>query len=229
MLKSLFIASLMLSSLSVFSQEIDPDLSIASIEIHRVANPDIKTVVEMPKIPTNPVDEVAMYVDGLIALGKKIWPIIEAGRPVITTSGIAQSLSILPQIEGSNGKAELHSMANWSAPKAVSYRVKYKNYLGRIVVEFTYTVFFQYNGSYKGNGKYITSLKVQASDIYASWGFDFDVTSELISVANVGTDTDPVASAIIQIGYKTRGIFNETQSVHTFYADGNGTLKPLNN
>lgn len=227
MLKSLFIACMTLSSVPAFSQDLDATTVVTSVEITRIGNIEDRAVVELPKLPLNPVDEVAMYIDSIIAIGKKVWPIIDAGRPVINTSGVQSSLSILPRIEGT--RSELHSMANWSAPKVISYRVSYKNYFGSEVIGFTYTVFFQYNGSLQGKGKYITSLKAQASNISASWGFDFDVTSELVSVANVGTDADPVASAILQVGYKARGLLNEQQSVHSFYVDGNGTMKSLNN
>lgn len=227
---------LLVSSVPSFSQEIDPALVITSVEVHQVATPsstlakllEEKATVELPKIPTNPVDEIAMYLDGLIAIGKKIWPIIEAGRPVITTNGLVPSLSVLPHIEGSTTRAEMHQMAGWSVPRTISYRISYKNYYNSEVVGFTYTVFFQHSGSYKGVGKYITSLKVQASQVYAAWGFNFDATSELINVANVGTDEAPVASAIIQISYAAKGLLNESRNSQSFYVDGNGTVQPLN-
>ena len=228
MFKSFFIASCLLLSTVSFAQEVDPALVISSVEVHQVETPDDKATVELPKVPTNPIDEVAMYLDGLIAIGKKIWPIIEAGRPVITTNGLIPSLSVLPHIEGSAAKTELYQMANWSAPKAVSYRVSYKNLYGSEVIGFTYTVFFQYNGSYKGNGKYITSLKVQASQVYAAWGFNFDANSELVNVANVGSEENPVASAIIQISYKAKGLLNEMRNSESFYVDGAGTMQLLN-
>jgi hypothetical protein len=217
----------------VFSQEIDPALVITSVEVQQVPNPvnliELSPTVELPKIPKNPIDEIAMYVDGLIAIGKKIWPIIDAGRPVINTAGLVPALSVLPFPDGSRTKPEMYEMANWSIPKAVSYRVSYKNYFNSEVIGFTYTVFFQYNGSYKGNGKYLTSIKVQASQIYASWGFNFDATSELISVSNVGTEENPIASAIIQISYKARGLLNETRNAQSFYVDGTGRMQSLNN
>jgi hypothetical protein len=230
--KSLLIVILLVSSVSAFSQEIDPALVISSVEVHQVENPadlfEQNPKIELPNITTNPVDEIAMYLDGLIAIGKKIWPIIDAGRPVINTSGLAPVISVLPHIEGEQTRNELLQMANWSVPKMISYRITYKNYYGSEVIGFTYTLFFQHNGTYKGVGKYITSLKVQASQIYASWGFNFDATSELINVANVGTATDPVASAIIQISYKARGHINESRYAQSFYVDGNGNIKLLN-
>ena len=233
MFKSLFITMLLVSSLPSFAQDSDAALVIASVEVRQVANPDFildeKAVVELPKAPTNPVDEIAMYLDGLIAIGKKIWPIVEAGRPVITTTGLVPSLSVLPHIEGNGARTELYKMAGWSLPKVVSYRVSYKNLFNSEVIGFTYSVFFQYGGSYEGNGKYLTSLKVQASKVYAAWGFNFDAKSELINVANVGTIENPVASAIIQISYAAKGKLNESRNAQSFYVDGNGVMQLLNN
>lgn len=230
MFKSFFIAGLLLLSTVSMAQEIDhdPALVIASVDVQQVESPDDKGTVELPTLPTNPIDEVAMYIDSLIAIGKKIWPIIDAGRPVITTNGLIPALSVLPRIDGQVAKGELYEMANWSAPKTISYRVSYKNLYGSEVIGFTYTVYFQYNGSYKGVGKYITSLKVQASQVYAAWGFNFDAVSELISVANVGSVESPVASAIIQISYKAKGLLNEVRNSQSFYVDGAGAMQVLN-
>lgn len=235
MLKSLLIASALVTSVPSFGQDADPALVITSVQVEQVETPafeitapDHKTMVELPSLPTNPIDEIAMYLDGLIAIGKKIWPIIDAGRPVISTNGLIPALSVLPHIDGDTTRAELHEMAGWSAPKTISYRISYKNGFNSEVIGFTYTVFFQYGGSYKGNGKYLTSLKVQASQVYAAWGFNFDAVSELINVANVGSSVDPVASAIIQISYKAKGLINEVRNAQSFYVDGNGVLQTLN-
>lgn len=226
MLKALFIAVFMLSSLSVYSQEIDGEQFISSVEVTEVeAQPRMFELT-----PGNPIDEVAMYIDSIIAIGKKIWPIIEAGRPVITTTGIMPSISVLPRLEGAaDPKAPLYEMANWSLPKSKSYRVSYKNKFGSEVIGFTYTVYFQFNGSYKGVGKYVTNLAVQASEVYTSWGFNFDASSELVGISNVGTDESPVSAAIIRISYKGKGFLNEVRNSQSFYVDGNGEMQVTNN
>lgn len=182
-----------------------------------------RVYVELPKAPTNPIDEISIILDGLIAIGKKIWPIIEAGRPVINNK-LAPAVSIIPQLEKPT-TGVLYEMENWSVPKAQSFRVSYKNMLGMEVVGFTYTVMFQYNGAYKGNGKYVTSFKVLASNIYCAWGFDFDASSELISIANVGTSMDPVASGIVGINYAIKGKLNEQRNASSVYVDGLGRMQ----
>lgn len=228
MLKSFLVAGLLLANLPVFSQDVDLALMIKNVEVTQVEtrlNLSDKGVVELP---TNPLSEVVMYLDGLIAIGKKIWPIIQAGKPVINTSGLMPSMSVIPHIEGAPVQAEFYAMAGWSMPRAVSYRVSFKNYFNSEVIGFTYTVYFQYNGSYLGNGKYITSLRVQASEVYAAWGFNFDATSALVNVANVGSAENPIASAIIEIAYKATGLLNESRNAQSFYVDGVGNIKSLN-
>lgn len=225
MFKSLLMLCLILISTNAFSIDSDPNFAIESVEVFRVGAND-KAAVELPALPINPVNEVAMYVDGIIAIGKKIWPIIEAGKPVINTEGMKPSLSVLPRFNETATHAELYDMADWSPPKFVSYRVSFKNLYHREVIGFTYTVYFQFNGSYQGKGKYITSLIVQPSEVHAAWGFNFDASSELVNVANVGSKENPVASAIIKISYKGRAI-NEKRNSVSFYVDGNGNMKSM--
>jgi hypothetical protein len=224
MFKALFIATLLLSNVSVHSQEVDQSLVIASVKVTRIKP---QPLVEMPAIPGNPIDEVAMYIDSLIAIGKKIWPIIDAGRPVINTTGIAPSISVLPFIEGTDPKAAYYEMANWSDPKIASYHVSYKNGIGKEVVGFDYTVYFQHSGDLNGKGKYITNLKVQATQVYAAWGFNFDAKSELVGIANTGSKDQPVASATIEISYKVRGLINEMRNAQTVYVKGTGDIRSL--
>ncbi|MDD4974952.1 MAG: hypothetical protein PHY93_11410 [Bacteriovorax sp.] len=197
-------------------------LTITDVKIH-----EIETVEALPMfLPTlNPIGDVIMVIDSLLALGQKIWPIIEQGRPVVTTK-LAPAVSVIPNIEGTN--VVLNQMENWSLPKMVSYRISFNNALDMEVIGFTYTIFYQYNGTYNSKGRYITNLKVQASNIYASWGSNFDASSELIGISNVGTLQDPLASAIIQVSYVAKGVFNQNSGARSFYVDGAGNISPIN-
>jgi hypothetical protein len=222
MLKSLILLSSILFSQYIYADQASEKItSMDIVTLNRVSNS-----LQLPAVQSNPIDEIAIIIDSMIALGKKIWPIIEAGRPVIT-NGLAPVISVLPKLDDNSGV--LYKMANWSAPTAQSYRLSYKNIYGKEVIGFTYTIYFQHDGSLNGVGKYITSLAVQASDIHAAWGgFKFDVTSELISIANVGSESAPVASAIIRVNCKAKSVLNEDQSSISFYVDGTGILKNLN-
>jgi hypothetical protein len=229
MLKSLLIATLLLTAtLGNFAHaetKIDPSLFIDSVSVSEV-EPLTQTLNPTAELPTNPIGEVIAVIDSMIAIGKKIWPIIDAGRPVINNK-LIPAISILPHLEGEN--PTLNQMSNWSIPKVRSYRVSFKNGWGSEVVGFTYTLYWQHSGDYKGVGKYVTNLKVQASEIYTSWGFNFDATSELAGISNVGSTEAPVASGIIQVAYIVKGLVNEVRAAQSFYVDGNGNFQVLNN
>jgi hypothetical protein len=204
----------------------DQSLFIASVKVEEVSTPaGLDSEMLVLGDPAGAINEISIIIDGLLGIGKKIWPIIEAGRPVVTTNFVP-AISIIPNVDGKN--VVLNDMANWSIPKVKSFRVSFQNTFGMNVVAFTYTVLFQYGGTYKDLGKYVTTLKVIPSDIYTSWGFNFDATSELTGISNVGSTTAPVASGVIQVGYKVKGFLNEVGSAQSFYVDGNGNITQLN-
>ncbi len=228
MLKTLFIAALLMSSSLTIAQDMnenfDQSLVISHVEVTEVETTD-KTAVTLPVV--GGISEVAMIIDGLLAIGKKIWPIIDANRPVINTSGLVPAISVIPQFDANARNVELNQMANWSIPKVATYRISYKNIYGMELLGFSYTILFQYNGTHKENGKYITGLTVSASEVSAAWSMNFDASSELVNVANVGTSIDPVASAVIKVSYKVRGLLNEMRNSQLFYVDGRGQMKLL--
>lgn len=224
MFKALFIATILLSSLPSYAQSVGDDQVITSVEISKV---EVEPDAEFMATLGGPIGEITMILDGLIAIGTKLWPIIDAGKPVIDTSGMAPSISVLPEFKNADPRREFYEMANWSSPKAQSFRVSYKNKFKSEVVGFNYTVYFQYNGNYNGKGKYITNLKIQASKAAALWGFKLNASSELVGIANVGTLKNPIASAIIQISYSAKSVINEVRSSQSFYVDGLGKMKML--
>ena len=224
MFKALLITSILLSNLPSYAQELGDEQVITSVEITKV---EVEPTSDFMSTLGGPIGEVTMIIDGLIAIGTKLWPIIDAGRPVIDTSGMAPSISVLPEFKNADPKREFYEMANWSLPRAQSFRVSYKNKFKSEVVGFTYTVYFQFNGNYNSKGKYITNLKIQASNADALWGFKLNASSELIGIANVGTINNPVASAIIQISYTAKSVVNEVRSSQSFYVDGLGKMKML--
>lgn len=227
MFKSILLATILLSSVVSNAHAESPELlNDPALKITSVTVSEVETITPMVELPSaaNPLGEVIATIDGIIAIGQKIWKIVDAGRPVITTK-LAPTVSVLPHLEGEN--PTLNQMANWSVPKVRSYRVSFKNGFNSEVVGFTYTIYFQFNGNLKGTGKYITNLKVQASEIYTAWGFNFDATSELVGIANVGSAEAPVASATMQISYAVRGLVNESRSAQGFYVDGAGNIQVI--
>lgn len=198
--------------------------TIVSIEVEELAEEDLDILDQ--KNDKN-LGQIIMVVDQLLALGKKIWPIIEAGRPVVN-SNFAPAISVLPRVEGaSSNEIAFYEMENWSAPRQQSYKVAYKNGWGSEVISFVYTVAFQYNGSYQGKGRYITGLDVRASQISVSWGFEFNADSVLVNIANLGSKDSPVASATVRINYSAKSILRTIQTSESFHVNGNGQSSKL--
>lgn len=165
--------------------------------------------------------EIIMAVDKLIALGKKIWAIVEAGKPVVNVN-MGTPISVLPK-----DSSAFYDMDSWSTPMVRTYRVEYKNGFGSSVISFDYTVNFQHSGKYQGKGSYITGLNVQASNTSVSWGFNFDASSQLISIANMGSSDEPVAGATIRINYAAKSVLRSISTSESFHVDGNGKLTEL--
>lgn len=221
MFKSILLTALLLSSPLSHAHSPFPDQEITNVTINEVES---LAPLEDASSTNSAIGDIITAIDGVIAVGEKIWKIIEAGRPVITTK-FFPGVSVIPQTTGEN--PTLNQMSNWSAPIFKCYRISFKNSRNTELVGFNYTLYFQANGSYKGQGKYIANLKVDASQIYAAWLFNFDASSELVGVANIGTDTAPIASAIMKISYTVKGPLNEIQNFERFYVDGLGNIKVI--
>lgn len=196
-------------------------LTIRSVEVTPIETNYIE-LNDSPVMSAGPLDEISIILDGLLAIGKKVWPIIQAGKPVIDAK-LAPAVSIIPHMP--EGTDLLLTMGNWSMPKAQSIRVSYKNGFGAEVIGFKYTVLFQYAGNYKGIGSYVTNLKIVASEISVAWGFEFDASSELLGISNVGSTEFPVASGMISVNYSAKSIISEMRHANTIYVDGNGNIK----
>ena len=129
------------------------------------------------------VGEVVEVTDALIALGKKVWTLVEKGRPVLNI-GMVPAVSVLP-----NSKADpsstFYSMENWAAPRSKAYRVVYTNLLGMNVVTFEYAVVYQYGGELNGKGKYLTAVDIVPRKVNVIFGYSFDASSRLVSITNV--------------------------------------------
>ncbi|AYF44644.1 hypothetical protein BALOs_1644 [Halobacteriovorax sp. BALOs_7] len=200
-------------------------LHIVSREVEEVA-PDYEAVYEglVEKSGAASLGQVFMTIDKFIALGQKIWKIVEAGKPV-SNSSFAKAISVIPNMDDPN--STFSSMSNWKMPIVRSFKVTYKNGFGSEVISFVYTVAFQYGGKYEGKGAYLTGLFVTASNISVSWGFNFNASSEVISIANQGSLDSPIASAMIKVNYKASSVLRSIDENDLFFVNGQGMLQRM--
>lgn len=233
----LFFAILVLCS-SVLASE---NIKKTTFSINKAMNPYyqvseivVEEVIQKPDLNLPPLTQldimnktdlgqVAIVIDGLIAIGKKIWPIIEAGRPVVDVN-MAKGISIIPYKKGDNFDATFYEMENWSMPKFKKYNVTYKNGFGSKVISFDYTVHYQYGGSLNGKGKYLAGVNISASNVSVAWGFSFQAASELVQISNHGANDDQIAGGTFSINYTAKTVVKTISSSDTFHVTGNGDI-----
>lgn len=170
------------------------------------------------------LSQIAIVIDGLIAIGKKIWPIIEAGRPVLDVN-MGKGISVIPFKKGDDYDATFYEMENWSMPRVKKYNVTYKNGFGSKVISFDYTVHYQYGGSLNGKGKYLAGINVTASNVTVAWGFTFKATSELVQISNHGSKENQVAGGTFRVLYTASTVVKTISSADTFHVSGNGEIQ----
>ena len=94
-------------------------LDQADFEVKSIEVKEIKSTL-LSDGPADPLGQVIMTVDRLIAFGKKLWTIVEAGKPISKTDFVP--LHVLPKIEGDY--IPFYEMENWSAPQTRSYKLQ---------------------------------------------------------------------------------------------------------
>lgn len=168
----------------------------------------------------NPLGTIEVIVDQIINIGKKIWAIIDAGKPVVNVK--SYTANALPR-----GLTCWTDLSNWNAPQSKVYRVQYKNGFGADVVDFTYRVMFTSGGSLNGQGKYITNATIQPAALDVSWGFRFNASAEVPSVFNQGTMQAPVAGMQMNMKWAVDTVLAHSEQADSFFINGMNLLQKL--
>lgn len=178
------------------------------------------------KTPTSPQDvgedigKIDVIVDQIINIGKKIWSLIEAGRPVFNVkTDVAHALPA--------GIQCWSDLENWKAPQSKAWRVSYENKLGDKVVEFVYRVSYIAGGQYKGVGQYITQATISPAEMYVAWRYKFNVEGSVPAVFNIGTRENPVAGMQMNIKWAVDTSMNHHEVDQQFYINGLGELQKM--
>lgn len=229
-LKLVLVLGTVIFSLGSFATEQnDPNYILGSVQIEQIESAQTPMVEKesysLPEI-NDGLGQVIMITDKLIALGEKIWKIIEAGKPVVNANGIVPTISVLPK--GITEDGSFDSMYGWSDPKVTTYKVTYKNLYGVEVIRFEFSVMMQYGGTDGKGGKYLTGISVFPGNIYAAWGWNFNASSALIGITNKGTATAPVAGATLELSYDVATPMNVDKNKIRFHVDANGKMVKLN-
>lgn len=168
----------------------------------------------------NPLTQLDIYLDQIINLGRKVWNIIEAGRPVVNVK--MDVANALPR-----GLSCWNELSGWQIPQSKVYEVVYENGFGAEVVTFAYRVTFTAGGGMNGKGKYVTNATFMPASLNVSWGFTFNATAEIPSVFNMGTTDNPVAGMQMVMKWSVDTPVTHIEESETFFVSGDNKLVHL--
>lgn len=240
LLKGLLITAVV-STTNVYAQDVYSDeyQSIESVEMVQVVEDALGNEVEvkLPQATLAPMEgqvskshksnksvgEVLMTARQLIAFGKEVYKIIEAGKPVVNT-GTATPISVLPKSEKGN-YIDAFDLENWKMPKSQKFRVVAKNGFGMKTITFEFMLIFTYGGSYEGKGAYITGAEVATTKVDVAWGYTLDADFKVQSIVNQGSTENPVAAAVLQIDYQMSTVLKDSRTSKKFMINGLGQVR----
>ncbi len=231
--KNILVVSSLLASINIFAAETQ-NIENGEYQIQKVTIEEVETPVnsitnyDITKGAAGiaAAGQVIEIVDKLMAIGERVWKIVDSGKPVLHDSGVTPSVSILPRSMADSGS--LYEMYGWREPIVKTYKVTYENLYTADVVDFTFSVIMQYGGTDGKGGLYISGLSIVPDSVYVAWGWSFDATTRLINISNRGTAGKPVAAAVMELGYTVGSPLNTVAKKIRFFVDANGKISMLN-
>ena len=195
-----------------------------SIQLTRLEDPAPKDIVPpVPQLPTPPGGEEPdpiTTIDRIVNLAKKIFDIIKENQPVIDVT--TTYANAVPE-----GITHWSQLSGWSEPAATRYRLSAKNLYGVEVIDCQFTVIRQHSGSYRGKGRFLNAVTVEPGHLSAAWGYRLGLKFEAPSVANVGTNEDPVASMIAQVTWSIATVLKHDQGTNVWHLRGDGAFREV--
>ncbi|MEZ0391855.1 MAG: hypothetical protein ACAH59_06550 [Pseudobdellovibrionaceae bacterium] len=171
----------------------------------------------------NAISGTDMIFDQVVNLGKKVWNLIDSGKPVVNLK--TDVATALP----AGAKCWL-DLQLWQEPQSVSYLVSLKNGYGMEVVRFVYRIITLTGGSVDGRGAYIGYATIQPAEVKVAWGFRFNATVTAPTVYNLGTRENPVGGMTLNLNYQIQPILGiaHIEVTEAFRLNGRGELVKMN-
>jgi len=141
-------------------------------------------------LPAKAYDDID--IDKIIEIGKQIWEIVKAGKPVVDYkndwSGAVPKGVDWMDLEGF--KDMTYGPFAWV----------FKNTFGVVNVNFKWHFAYSCKGSYNGHGAFLMHVGTAIEEIYAAWGYTVDVKATVDSTpTNYGTKIDPIAGLAVEV------------------------------
>lgn len=213
----------------------DPDYFIIdSVEVEEISEAEFAPsaresshdpLIDVPETITVAWDIVRdlrngnLILDVVFNMGKKIWDIVEANKPVVDIE--TDFATALPK-----GTKDWRAFEGWQSPAARVYRVRYKNRFGMKVVDFSYRVLYTYGGSVLGRGRYLTNVTVEP-DVDVLWGYKFNAKVAIREPINTGTTENPVAGLEMAMSWEVDTVVKHLEGSTSYFVRGDGRFENL--
>lgn len=165
---------------------------------------------------------VIMMTKELIALGKEIYAIVEAGKPVVTLE--SEPIHVLPRTN-SGTSIDAFDLQGWKVPVVKKYKYKATNYMNIDTVVMEFMLIFSHGGNLNGKGSYITGAQVKPTYVDVKWGYKLNANYKVQSIMNQGSSSNPVAAAILMFDFNMSTVLQDRSLNQTFFINGKGQVK----
>lgn len=159
-------------------------------------------------------------VGDIIAIGSKVWDIIEKNRPAVTQNYSA--ISAVPF-----GVKSWEELEGWSEPTQKVYKVQYTNVYKMKVVEFEYRIGYTAHGTFEGKGQYLSRVEVEPKTLKVLWGYKFNASGMILNVTNMGTKENPIAAMELNLNWSVESMLKHMGRSVRYYIRGDGLFKDL--
>lgn len=200
----------------------DPDyhtINPASIKVTRV---EVTEEKDFSYLGPERSDDPLVILDQIINIFNKTWTIIKQNAPVVNIN--AKYAAAMPQ-----GISGWNQLAEWKKPRTYLYSFYAENLYGVKTIDVTYKVVYTSGGRYKGKGLYLTGVTVIPTVADVSWGYRFSLAAAVAdpTIANVGTEKDPVAAMQLKLGWKISTALKDVNGTSIYYIQGDGYFEEI--
>lgn len=170
--------------------------------LHRTENTEIDLNKEL--------DGLGVLIDKIVNLGKKVWAVVEKGRPVVNVE--SQYANAVP------AGARTSDLENFSEMQFHSIRHQGVNLYGVTVYDVIYTLVHRFGGTYQGRGAYLENVTVLPQQVEVMWGYTVNLRVEQVSTVNLGDRENPVASLAMETSLNVSTAIQELRlkNLHEF-------------
>ncbi len=202
----------------------DPDyftINPASIKITRLETNEEKDLTYLGPVKAD-VGGALVIIDQIINIATKVWDIVKQNAPVVEID--TKYATAVPQ-----GITAWNQLSEWNKPNSYLYGFYAENLYGAKIADIKYRVVFTAGGKYNGKGLYLTGVTVIPTATNVAWGYRFSLSAQVpdSTIANVGTEADPIASLQLNSAWKIHTPVKESNGTSVYYIQGDGYFKEI--